>query len=125
VSHPPSKNAKGFVAAVGLGLVAAALVVAGIVTAHAAVAILGVTSGFGLILLGQVLHRPAASPNRRVNAIAAAAGVLVLPVVGLLLGPGAKNSVATFVGGVLLPICGFLVVAALTTAAKDPAYWRR
>jgi hypothetical protein len=120
-----SKNAKGFVAAVVLGLVAAAVVVAGFLTARGAAATLGLISGIGLVLLGQVLRRPAASPKRRTNAIAAAVGILALPVVGLVLGAGAKDDLATFVSGFLLPMCAFLIVAALAAAAKDPAYWRR
>ena len=38
---------------------------------------------------------------------------------------GVKNGVAIFVGGLMFPMCTFLVVAAIATAAKDPAYWRR
>jgi hypothetical protein len=120
-----SKSARGFVAAVVLGLVAAAVVVSGLVTSRGVAATLGFISGAGLVLLGQVLRRPAASPNRRNSAIAAAVGILALPVVGLVLGSGVKNDVATFVAGFLLPMCAFLTVAAVATSAKDPAYWRR
>jgi hypothetical protein len=98
-----SKNARGFVAAVVLGLVAAAVVVSSFVTARGVGATLGLISGVGLVLLGQVLRRPSASPNRRNSAIAAAVGILALPVVGLVLGSGVKNDVATFVAGFLLP----------------------
>lgn len=120
-----SKNAKGFVAAVVFALVAAAFVVGGFLTSRGGAATLGLISGIGLVLLGQVLRRPAASPRRRTNAIAGAVGVLALPVVGLVFGPGAKDDLATFVSGFFLPICAFLIVAALAAAAKDPSYWRR
>ena len=120
-----SKNSKGFVAGIVLTIASLAIVVAAFLTSHGLAATLGVISGVGLVLLGQALRRPAVTPNRRTNAIAAAAGVAALPAIGLAFGPGVKDGTATFVAGLLLPACGFLVVAALVPAAKDADYWRR
>jgi hypothetical protein len=100
-------------------------VIAAFPTSHGVAAMLGMISGVGLVLLGQALRRPAAAPNRRANAMAAAIGVTALPVVGLAFGPGVKDGTATFVAGLMLPMCAFLVIAALVAAAKNPDYWHR
>lgn len=85
----------------------------------------GLAVGVVVSIVDWVTRTPGKKPNPRVTAVAYALGILGAPLVAIMFGKAASDSLTFVVTGVLLPICLYLFIATFVAAHKSPGFWKR